>query len=101
MPMHGCCCRSCAFALIVVAEASLARRLQVKMARKWQEREGTVEAGANTTTQEEIVEEFRRCICIHCAVTVYTYALLAGMTSLNCHLVSLARQGTCMQELLY
>ena len=31
------------------------------MARKWQEREGTVEAGLNTMTQEAIVEDFLRC----------------------------------------
>ncbi|BDA47248.1 probable feruloyl CoA ortho-hydroxylase 2 at C-terminar half [Coccomyxa sp. Obi] len=32
---------------------------KVKMARKWQEREGTVEPGQETKTQEEIVEELR------------------------------------------
>lgn len=32
---------------------------QVKMARKWQEREGTVEPGQETKTQEKIVEELR------------------------------------------
>lgn len=30
------------------------------MARKWQEREGTVEAGLDTMTQEDIVQEFLR-----------------------------------------
>ena len=34
--------------------------LQVRMARPWQAREGTMQAGPNTMTQEEIVEEFRR-----------------------------------------
>ncbi|CAK0786079.1 hypothetical protein CVIRNUC_009292 [Coccomyxa viridis] len=33
---------------------------KVKMARKWQEREGTVEAGLDTMTQEDIVQEFLR-----------------------------------------
>lgn len=33
--------------------------VQVKMARKWQEREGTVEPGQETKTQEELVEELR------------------------------------------
>ena len=55
------------------------------MARKWQEREGTVEAGLDTMTQEDIVEQFLRCalpsdICSATECEQYPWLLVARPT---------------------
>lgn len=76
------------------------------MARKWQEREGTVEAGPNTMTQEEIVEDFRRwgllrchCVCVRegACVRVRVCPISWHKPSRSSHLAYLARQGMCMR----
>ena len=56
------------------------------MARKWQEREGTVEPGQETKTQEDIVEELRA-LAKHSAVAVPTPAAKVAPGSAVVHAV--------------
>lgn len=51
--------------------------VQVKMARKWREREGTMEPGQYTKTQEDIVEELRALVK-HPAVPVPATKVASG-----------------------